>query len=107
VYDDDNRELDWSFRLDAVDVTEVGPGSACQLSVSEGSNEYIGGCTDDPPSAEFPCQVKLTHDDAVVSGTIFCDDIPLRGDQTVTRNVTRVASDTMPFEFEVQNCQGL
>jgi len=106
-YDDDDRAKDWSFRLDSVDVTEAGPGSACLLSVREGSSEYVGSCTDEEPTAEFPCQVKLTHEDSVVSGTIFCDDIPLSGDPTATRNVTKISSNTMPFDFEVQNCEGL
>jgi hypothetical protein len=98
---------DWGFRLDKAAIGEDGPGNACQVNVKEGSSEYRGACTADEPSAEAPCQVKLTREDAIITGTIFCDDIPNRVEQTITRNVTRPRSDTKAFKLEIQNCKGL
>lgn len=107
TYDQDGTDEDWGFRLDSADVSEGGPGNGCTITVRESASEYRGACTADAPTTEAPCQVKLTHDDYLVSGTILCENIPNRVEKTVTRHVTKPGSDTMPFAFEVQNCEGL
>jgi hypothetical protein len=107
TFDAEGDNDDWSFQLDGAEVGEDSPGNGCSVTVSEGVSEYTGGCTADDPSVEAPCQVELSKDDYVVSGTIFCKRIPNIAEQTVTRYVTRPGSDSMPFEIEIQNCEGL
>lgn len=109
LYDQDGSEDDWAFNLERVDVNEGGPGGGCRISVQEGARTYRGSCSGDEPSEEAPCQVELTHEDYLVSGKVFCENIPVVGGEVGqgTRHITKPGSDTEPFEIEIHNCEGL
>jgi hypothetical protein len=96
----------YAFKVLQVSVDKKDPGESCRVQVSEGSNTYEGRCTSGDPTADAPCQVKITDDHGLATGKILCGAIPNRNDSTVTRHVVKPGT-TDAASFVIHGCDGL
>lgn len=89
------------------------PGTGCQVTVTEGANTYRGLCGSVAPTTSQPCQVQLSFDVDMPTGSprvtaeILCDFLPNSADPTSLRSVHRGAGSPDPGHFEFFDCRGL
>jgi hypothetical protein len=84
------------------------PGEFCEIVVSEGSgSQYRGDCRGpDDDSSGAPCELEITNEGGVLSGTLLCTNIRHELTPEYERYVVAPMSDD-PVEFTVQGCSGL
>ena len=92
------------FRITGASLGGKDPGSACTVTIKEGSNRYEGGCTADDPSSDRPCQFEAKRDGDVIKGSVLCRNIPNMSASTVTRDVVFPGSEDAA-EFELHGCE--
>ncbi len=89
-------------------------GASCVVTMTEGVNAYEGSCSGASPSEAAPCQVTdLLVDDGEdgpeVTGTVFCDGLPLSSAPLDVDRKRDVVGPTGsgPAGFRFVNCRGL
>ena len=96
------------FAFSIVD-TRLGddPGNECEVRVTEGGNEYRGGCKSVGGSGSNPCEVELTPDGSGFNGTIECHQIRHKSNNTWIRHLVAPGETAEPAEISAQGCAGL
>jgi hypothetical protein len=82
----------------------------CRVRVTEGVNEFEGGCTkgDPDPSVDAQCKVSFkVYDPQIIRGQVFCDQLPQPAAVTNFRYLVSPGTRDEPMEFDVYNCEGL
>jgi hypothetical protein len=83
----------------------------CVVRVTEGVNEFEGGCTkgDPDPEANMPCKVSFkVYDQQIIRGNVLCDQLPQPAAQTNFRYLVKPGGKRdQGMSFEVYNCEGL
>jgi hypothetical protein len=96
----------YGIAIEGLNLEADDPGESCVVTVTEGNNTYEGACSPGGPGDTGPCQVELDIDGALVSGSVLCDQIGNRGNNTLTRDIVAPATAD-PAEFEIEGCSGL
>ena len=79
----------------------------CEVRVIEGNNTYVAGCSSEPPSTERPCQLSLKEKRGVISGELYCKEMPSSASLTQVRHLVAPYTSTDPVEFDLYGCSGL
>jgi hypothetical protein len=104
--DKENKDNNYSLEIQRASLAGRDPGKSCTVLVTEGSNSYLGGCTDDEPTDDLPCKVKFTRDGQNVTGSILCKHIQNKNTGEFTRWVVKPGT-MKALTFEVDGCEGL
>ena len=105
--DPDAESRNFALRIRDLGLDDKDPGDACEVTVSEGNNTYEGKCTREDPDAEHPCKVMVNREDSRLLGSVFCQNIPNRSNQSSMRHVVAPLETEAPAQFELHNCDGL
>ena len=103
--DPDGKVKPFSLEVSQASASGGQNGGACSVSVVEGANHYQGACSDGEPTAKKPCKLDLQRANGVITGTLYCDNIPIKGmaGPMFTRYVT--TPDTKkPAKLELHGC---
>lgn len=92
------------------------PAAGCQISVTEGSNTYVGACGGSPPSMTQPCQVTNvtfgvdpTEDSrSLIRGEIYCVGVSPNASPNIDRELTAPGGTAgmEPLIFSFYDCDG-
>ncbi|MDD9933515.1 MAG: hypothetical protein OXT09_07930 [Myxococcales bacterium] len=103
----DMESENFSISVLQVNLDDDDPGSDCSVQVKEGSNTYEGDCTSGDPTVEEPCSVDFSVDGDVVTGEIFCADVPNRNMAMTKRHLVAPGEEEEGAQFELHGCTGL
>jgi hypothetical protein len=98
---------DHVFKISLGNIDRDDAEHPCEVKVIEGANSYVGAGTSDPPSDAAPCQARFSVKDGVITGGVYCDNIPGEVDATTTRYVVAPATRSDPAAFKLYGCAGL
>jgi hypothetical protein len=99
---------DHAFKVSLGNIDADDTSLPCDVNIVEGANTYEGACTSDPPSDQTgPCQAKFSVKDGVISGGLYCNNIPNQANLTTTRYIVSPGSMTDPAAFKLYGCTGL
>ena len=79
----------------------------CSVRVIEGNNTYVAACSTDEPTTERPCQITLKEKGGVVSGELYCKQMPNDVSLSQVRHLVAPYTETDPVELELYGCRGL
>lgn len=79
----------------------------CDVRVIEGNNTYVGGCSSEEPSSERPCQISLREKAGVITGELYCRQIPNNVSLAQIRYLVAPRTEDEPAELELYGCRGL
>jgi hypothetical protein len=79
----------------------------CRVEVIEGNDTFLGACSTDEPSEDFPCKVTFNIDKGVVKGTAYCYRITKVGVPSEFRYVVLPGERAEAATFQAYGCEGL
>lgn len=105
--DEEGTSNNYSVEIREANMDAFDPGSACEVSVTEGANEYLGKCTSRRPNEATPCRLEFEFEAGIITGSLLCMDVTNRANMQTSRHVTKPGEDDEAAPFEIHGCVDL
>ena len=106
-YDPDKASNSHELEITRALIDGNNPGGNCRVRVTEGASTFEGGCTDDTPTADKPCQTSFDVKGDTITGSVYCDELSSSASLSIKRYLVHPGSSDEAAEFELQGCTGL